>query len=64
MCESTMAWWEKLSFSAAFLWLILVVGIITLAAILIRGSSRREVLNPPHWSTRRDSPEASGKIRK
>jgi len=63
MWSFMMTWWERLSFSAAFLWLILIVGILTLAVALIRMSRRVDVLDPPHWSTRRDSTEAAGKIR-
>lgn len=56
-------WWQHFSFSAAFLWLSLIVGILTLTVALIRVSRRVDVLDPPHPSTRRDSTEAAGKVR-
>lgn len=55
-------WWQHLSFSTAFLWLFLVVGILCLLISLLRASGRQDVLNPPHWSTRRDTTEAAGKV--
>jgi hypothetical protein len=59
-------WWQSLSFSAAFLWLFLAIGTLVLLSVLMRaaGQRRPDVLDPPHWSTRRDSPEAAGKVRR
>jgi len=56
-------WWIHLSFSAAMLWLIVIVGIISLTAMLCCIGRQSEVLPPPHWATKRRTAEAPGKVR-
>ena len=59
-----LSWWEHLSFSQAGLWMIVIVGIIVMAAVLCRTARRPEVLDPPHWATKRGTTEAAGKVRR
>lgn len=46
MMSHMIHWWQNMSFSQAGLWLLLIVGIIALAATLCRPSRQNRLLPP------------------
>ena len=55
-------WWVHLSWSQAALCLCVVLGSVAAAALIIAGPKPPEVLPPPDGRTRRNGPEAAGKV--